>query len=231
VAGGLLAVVALSLLWKHALYTPDGRPVADVRPLNHLVPAYADHFALGALAALAVLCGRGPTGRRAALAGFALFAAGATTAGDLALRGESRALVAAGLACVVLAAATARGGVAVGTLASAPSALLGRRSYGIYLWHYAVLETAFALGLVHVGSPVLVVAAGLLLVSLALAEVSWRLVESPALALAARRRDERPARLDAPDTGGERARPVPYDGSPWHPSRSRSSPATASAPR
>jgi len=51
---------------------------------------------------------------------------------------------------------------------------LGQRSYALYLWHYVWLTWLRGLGLPGV--------AGALLASLACAELSWRLVETPALA-------------------------------------------------
>jgi len=51
---------------------------------------------------------------------------------------------------------------------------IGRRSYGLYLWHYVWLTWLGAMGLL--GVPLALAA------SFASAEVSWRLVERPALA-------------------------------------------------
>src|SRR5262245_18558108 len=103
------------------------------------------------------------------------------------MRIESRTLVAAGLSLIVLAAATAAGGVAGHVLGSAPSAYLGQRSYGVYLWHYALFEAAWSLGLFGAHTPILVAIVGLLAASLAAAEISWRLVERRALELVDRR--------------------------------------------
>lgn len=55
------------------------------------------------------------------------------------------------------------------------AAYVGRRSYGLYLWHYVWLTWLASLGLL--GVPLA------LLATFATAEVSWRLVERPALSL------------------------------------------------
>lgn len=52
---------------------------------------------------------------------------------------------------------------------------VGRRSYGLYLWHYVWLTWLASLGLLGVSLA--------LLATFATAEVSWRLVERPALSL------------------------------------------------
>ncbi len=199
-AAGLAAIVAGSIVWQHVMYQVDGRPLYDVRPLNHLVPVFVDHFALGGLMALAVLVHRGPTARLAALLG-----AGAFLTGSLAivhvdvLRAESRSFVAAGLALLVVAAATARGGMTVRALATAPAVHAGQRSYAVYLWHYPLLEGAAAIGLIGAGSPPLAVIAALTIASFAMAELSWRLVEARALSYVDRPlRGGGPATVDRP---------------------------------
>jgi peptidoglycan/LPS O-acetylase OafA/YrhL len=186
-AAGLLSIVAFSVAWRFFMYDPTGRPLHDVRPLNHLVPVFADHFAFGALAALIVLAGRAPQARWTALAAAAVLVPGWLSAVDPAMRIESRTMVAAGLALLVLAAATARGGLASRALGSTPSAYLGQRSYGVYLWHYALFEAAWALGVFGPHTPVPVAIAMLLAASLLAAEISWRMVERPALALVDRK--------------------------------------------
>jgi peptidoglycan/LPS O-acetylase OafA/YrhL len=61
-----------------------------------------------------------------------------------------------------------------GMVASPVATYLGRRSYGLYLWHYVWLTWLAGLGLL--GVPLALGA------SFVMAEVSWRLVERPALA-------------------------------------------------
>ena len=51
---------------------------------------------------------------------------------------------------------------------------LGQRSYALYLWHYVWLTWLRSLGLMGI--------VGALAASLACAELSWRMVEAPALA-------------------------------------------------
>jgi peptidoglycan/LPS O-acetylase OafA/YrhL len=180
------------------MYDIDGRPLHDLRPLNHLVPVFADHFALGGLVALAVLLHRGPCGLRAAALGAALFLTGSLAAVRVdVLRPESRMVVAAGLALFVLALATARGGRTAAAFATAPAVHTGQRSYGIYLWHYPLLEGAAALGLVAAGTSAVLVIGALAVASLIAAEISWRLVEAPALARIDRHRPEAPRDVPA----------------------------------
>ena len=61
-----------------------------------------------------------------------------------------------------------------GIVQSPVATYVGRRSYGLYLWHYVWLTWLAGLGLL--GVPLA------LLATFAAAEVSWRLVERPALA-------------------------------------------------
>jgi peptidoglycan/LPS O-acetylase OafA/YrhL len=104
---------------------------------------------------------------------------------------------------------TARQGVARAVLSGPVLVYVGQRSYALYLWHYAfatwfnnldVLGYALTVG-----------------ASFAAAEVSWRLVESPALALKARlepRADRAANRADSevPDLGSGPVRPIWW---PW----------------
>jgi peptidoglycan/LPS O-acetylase OafA/YrhL len=77
-------------------------------------------------------------------------------------------------------------------IASPVATFIGRRSYGLYLWHYAWLTWLAGLGLG--GVPVA------LLATFASAEASWRLVERPSLARKARFEPSIPKGSDpAPD--------------------------------
>lgn len=83
-------------------------------------------------------------------------------------------LASLGFGALVSAAATARSGYVHAALASRPIVFLGRRSYALYLWHLPVAHWLRDIEpLPHV-----VLCS---LVSLGLAEVSWRVVEEPAL--------------------------------------------------
>ena len=55
---------------------------------------------------------------------------------------------------------------------------LGGRSYALYLWHWPLLWIAFEAGVGPVGTVIVAVA-----LSLAMAELSWRMVEAPCLRL------------------------------------------------
>jgi peptidoglycan/LPS O-acetylase OafA/YrhL len=71
-----------------------------------------------------------------------------------------------------------RGGTRPGLLSGSIATYLGRRSYALYLWHYVWLTWLRGLGLVGV--------AVALVATVSCAEISWRLIEAPALRLKAR---------------------------------------------
>ena len=80
-------------------------------------------------------------------------------------------------AVVVLGTASARPDAALGWMGSRPMVWIGRRSYGIYLWHWPVIVfvgSAFDIGLN--GTPLI---AAQVAVTLVLAELSFRFVETP----------------------------------------------------
>ena len=90
---------------------------------------------------------------------------------------------------VLIAAAITHGGAVI---EARPLRWLGVRSYGFYLWHYAVIVQ---LGIWGYGYPVR--AGGGLVVTIVIAAASWRFLESPLLRRAAayrhREQDPRPA--------------------------------------
>lgn len=179
---GLVGVIALSLAWKIVV----GLMVAagDV-DLTVLVwpPAWADQFALGML--LAVAAARGVRLRPAtgavltggAAAGFLLLGAldpgGGVMVSNLVDHVAKSAIAVALIAPVALRAAPA-------LWSSAPVRWLGVRSYGLYLWHLAVMlqldrwDVQGAIG--TVGFVVVAVAA-----SVGLGWASWAMVERPSI--------------------------------------------------
>jgi peptidoglycan/LPS O-acetylase OafA/YrhL len=107
--------------------------------------------------------------------------------------------LAAGLLVVAFLGEAHRSGAIV---ASPVAAYVGRRSYALYLWHYAWLTWLAGMGLA--GVPVALGA------SFVTAEASWRLVEKPALAQKSRftpSESRRSATEDAP-TASVDAQPV-----------------------
>lgn len=108
------------------------------------------------------------------------------------------ALPLAVLACGVVLAGVVTGKLPASlerVLSCEPSVLIGRRSYGLYLWQYLMLETAVALHPAeyqgHTRGLVPGVTAGALFIAFfALAELSYRYVELPALRLKRRFRGD-----------------------------------------
>jgi peptidoglycan/LPS O-acetylase OafA/YrhL len=104
-------------------------------------------------------------------------------------------LASLGSGLLVTTVVAAQGGFARRLLSTPVLVYVGRRSYALYLWHYAFATWFNDLDLVGYG---LTVGASFLA-----AEISWRLVESPALALKARLE---PA--STPALGSERRTPI-----------------------
>jgi peptidoglycan/LPS O-acetylase OafA/YrhL len=108
------------------------------------------------------------------------------------------------LACgaVLVGAVTERLPVILERLLSCEGAvLIGRRSYGLYLWHYIVLGAASALYPAEILGPRRIVAAviigALFIMTFIVAELSYRFIELPALRLKRRFREEQ-VRADPP---------------------------------
>jgi peptidoglycan/LPS O-acetylase OafA/YrhL len=108
------------------------------------------------------------------------------------------------LACgaVLVGAVTERLPVILERLLSCEGAvLIGRRSYGLYLWHYIVLGAASALYPAEVLGPRPIVTAviigALFIMTFIVAELSYRFIELPALRLKRRFRQEQ-VRADPP---------------------------------
>ncbi len=200
----LLALVALSVLWKSvALATLTGPYVTAVDPWLIALPAHADQFALGMALAVAAVHwqerGGAPAWVRARpgswwLAALALYAVSAVAAGlddadprgfthgEFAVRHVLHALIAV---CVLVPAVLGTGWPAR-LLGLWPLRRLGTISYSFYLYHLTVLGLLGLWGLHEledVVHPYVLWLGASFAGTVLLAELSWRLVESPALSL------------------------------------------------
>ena len=198
-AGVVLASTAWKLMPFHEVPTFGRAP----SPTNYTLPEYADHLALGmALAVVSVWAlDGGRLGRRAAwlrsvswpswmIAALCFYAVGASLRADP--FGDGGYMVRHALAGVMGAALLApavfgSGGRLRAVLARPLLRWLGTVSFGLYLWHLAVITWLTDKEWVERVGPVAGVATALGL-SLVLAAVSWYAVERPALRLAGSRR-------------------------------------------
>jgi peptidoglycan/LPS O-acetylase OafA/YrhL len=173
------------------------------------LPGHLDWFAVGM--AVAALARRGVPGWLAQLArasgtcwaaaGALLFLLATPVAGPLTLApssGGAAVLKEAGYALVAaLLLVPAALGTRAPVLGSAPLRLLGRWSYGIFLWHLVVLDAVYRItGWPDFSGRTVAVAVLTALGAAALGGLSWVLVERPALRLAdrlARRRAGTPS--------------------------------------
>ncbi len=178
-ASGLLAATGVS--WA---YQVGAVPLVGKHSLGVTLPAYLDRFSLGALAALIVLLFPVRGIRTPAL----LFAVVVFLLSFGHLTAYRYQLSSLGFALVVLDIASGRG-LLHRACATVPLMHLGRLSYGIYLYHLPLLYLAQHAGLLDRGHGIqtLPVIVGLLIASTILAEISFRLIEQPALSLAHRR--------------------------------------------
>ena len=203
----LAGIVALSTAWKflpfHEVPT-FGRPPS---PTNYTLPEYADHLALGmALAVVSVWAvdggrlGKVPAWLWWVVAGVCFYAAGASMKADPFGEGGYAARHAlAGLmgAALLIPAVLGSGGRLRGALGSPVLRWVGTVSFGLYLWHLAVLTWLTEHGWVDRVGRVAGLATGLGL-SLLLAALSWYVIERPALNLAGSRRPaDEPTRVGA----------------------------------
>jgi peptidoglycan/LPS O-acetylase OafA/YrhL len=113
--------------------------------------------------------------------------------------------VAALLLLVPVVAGPRTGGAVRTALQSRPAVLLGQISYGVFLWHLVVLEVLQrALGLQEFRFPFVPVLLAVLVVTFAVATVSWVLVERPLLRLVDRRLAARPGGEQGDRGGAQR---------------------------
>jgi peptidoglycan/LPS O-acetylase OafA/YrhL len=196
----LLAIVAIAA-WRVIAYESGGR-------LFHVLYGFdtqSDHLLAGCLLAVTmpVLVGRLNARRRAlglaataAFAGLALIVVVAPSVQQLVLVGYPLILVLSLVVVSYLASGPVTGPLRI--LQSAPFVYVGRLSYAIYLWHYVVFH-ALTAGALGTSKPVSIVIR--LLVSLALAMLSYHVVEQRFLRLKNRR-------WEPPDRSGDVAQPV-----------------------
>lgn len=209
--GAVLAVAfAAAVVWRVLTADFDAAGSLQVEAAVLTLPAYLDHFAVGmALAVVSVVTGPDARVRATALGwplAIAAFAAlGLASgidglAGDL-VRHELQALV--GLGVLIPAVWVVERSWTARVLAWRPLLWAGLVSYGLYLWHPAVLRKMADAGwddsLGVVGYALVGAAA-----SLALAAASWYLVERWAIA-AGRRLTRRPMTEPAPEGAGSPA--------------------------
>ncbi|WP_052129240.1 acyltransferase family protein [Clavibacter michiganensis] len=196
-AGAVAAVVPLALT------------AAGLTEAAYLAtPAHAFGLLFGAALAVAAERRRtrpdpAPEAHATAWAGvsyLSLVAFGLLTLAPAAADPDSRSLVTvlgASLGCVMVLACSRRGGTPFARLDAGPAGWLGRRSYGLYLWHLPMLVLASA-ALPDVAGlgplPGLLLALG---ISVAAAAASHRWVERPVLRLGFRRLLRQPVALMA----------------------------------
>jgi peptidoglycan/LPS O-acetylase OafA/YrhL len=209
----LALLFAFSVAYQVVVLGLSGDRVAPLDNALIALPGFLDHFALGM--ALAVLSlrweqrGRVPAAARAGgawwLLALALFVAMAVALWHARLDSYTHVqwLVRHELyglfALAVMVPAVARSGWPARALAWGPLRHLGEISYGLYLYHLLVLALLSRWGLVHlegVVHPYLLWTLCALAGSIVLAELSWRFVERPCMALGRRRRA--PAAQPAP---------------------------------
>lgn len=209
-----LCVGAVVLGLATAAYATTDLPLASPQ-LARSVIGHAGWFAVGIWVAAYEMTPARPVRRLSlrpgdsfALAGVCLLVAASPFGGPLGLDSStaSQAVVREAMFTAVAAltlAATVRGSALTSStvrfLESAPMRWLGDRSYAIFLWHLVVLFALMGVARVDLftGSFVLI-GLGTLIISIGLADLSWRLVESPVLGLVHRRTRRRQG-------GGQRA--------------------------
>jgi peptidoglycan/LPS O-acetylase OafA/YrhL len=179
----LVGLIGVTLTWNALVYAGDWRPIGP-----KVLPAYIGHFALGMLGALwfehsrrsrSTPLGAGATALLAAAGVGFVFLGGywhETSGGGSTYAMFSGLPAALGFALVIVAASAGRG-PAVGWLRARPLVAIGVISYGVYLWHLPLLLATRHLGLM----PEPFVLRVLIVLALALGAgfASWRLIERP----------------------------------------------------
>jgi acetyltransferase len=186
-----IALVGLAMVWNVASHAGDWGPL-----VSKTLPSYIGHFGLGMLLATwvewrSIRRSRGPLAWRPtavlASAGFSLVAGAAwwhETAGSFTDAWILLGTLPAALGFALLVAAAAAGtGPAVGWLGARPLVALGVVSYGIYLWHLPLILIVRELGLLPAAfAPRLAL---MLPLAIGAATLSWMLVERPVMRLVA----------------------------------------------
>jgi peptidoglycan/LPS O-acetylase OafA/YrhL len=205
----LLVGIAFAWFWRAWLLWTQP-PKAEILLLVQHLPGCLDQFLIGMLAAY--VCVRAPAWLRsiagwrmdvtfvvAALVFVLLPATGYLTSDQMmdANPHPQPSMIGwnsyAAIAVAAMLIACARGSrLADRVLAVLPLRMLGRISYGFYLWHLPVLLWLQASGGVDAAGGALAFALYGLLFSLVIAGVSWVLIERPALRFAARWPARRP---------------------------------------
>jgi peptidoglycan/LPS O-acetylase OafA/YrhL len=154
-------------------------------------PVHADWFAMGM--ALAVVHARWETGRltvtrrmrgAAILIAVALsiVATKAQAGGQLDFLDSQTLMAVAGMLLLGFVVFAPPGALSVRVLESRPFAAAGVLSYGVFLWHWPLLNALRDRGLTQAGAGGFVLNVGLVLVTaVAAAAITYRLVEKPAL--------------------------------------------------
>jgi peptidoglycan/LPS O-acetylase OafA/YrhL len=179
----------------------------DERPGTYTVVASMDSFAIGML--IALLVPRVLPALRAYLGPIAIVVGGAVWAYGLAdERFWHREVMPVATGLLIAGLLLARELPICALLQTRALRHVGERTYGVYLWHLPLRYAGDRLGLIPADEAVLTpVAIALVLVAtLVAAELSWRLVEQPALHLV----DRIAPRREAPDrrTGDPAAAPA-----------------------
>jgi peptidoglycan/LPS O-acetylase OafA/YrhL len=204
----LVGLVGLTIASNLLLHGTDGG-----RLLSKTLPSYIGFFAVGMLAAMWIEWRLLRRGRRSfgPAPTAALMTAGLACVAVHAYRHETVGsfnwiwttfgnLPAAVGFALVIAAAAAGTGPALGWLSTRPLVALGVISYGIYLWHLPLLLAVRQVGLLPATfAPRLAV---VLMLAIGAAATSWTLVERPIVRYVASRQGPARARRDR---GGSRA--------------------------